>query len=249
MVNTIIIDDEQHCIDAVLYLIKTVSNNINVIGTFTNVEEAILETPKLNPDLVFLDVEIGNKTGFDYLTGINHINFQVVFTTAHDKYAIAAIKFSALDYLLKPIDEDEFKTVLLKFEQSNKSSNLAQKMDALLYNLNANSSEKRITINTKNDFHVLSISDILYCKASINYTEIYAEQHTKIISSKTLKYYNDLLIDCDFYRVDQSYLVNMRFVKRYTKGKPAYVILNNGFKIKVSLSNKEGFLAKLNSMY
>ena len=249
MIKTIIIDDEQHCIDAILNLMQLFPNTFNVVGTYTNIDEAVTKTQILKPDLVFLDVEVNNKTGFDYLQAIQHPNFQIIFTTAHDKYAVKAFKFSALDYLLKPIDDTDFKEAILKMKQRDHNKVLEQKMDAFFFNMKANHFEKRITINTKTDFNVLSVSDILYCKSSINYTDIFSKTHGKITSSKTLKYYTELLLESDFYRVDQSYLVNLRYIKKYTKGKPAYVILSDGTKIKVSLSNKDGFFEQLNNLH
>lgn len=249
MIKTIIIDDEQHCIDAILKLTSNFHNMFKIIGTFTNVDSAVAATPDLDPDLVFLDIEIKNKTGFNYLEELGSINFNVVFTTAYDKYAVKAFKFSALSYLLKPIDIDEFKEVVNKIEKEEFSKSLEKKMAALMHNFIVRDQEKRIIINSNNDCTVIEVSDILYCKSTINYTDIYTINKERITSTKTLKYYDDLLSDSNFYRIDQSFLINIKYVKKYTKGKPAYVILIDGVKLKVSLKNKEGFHKALNSLY
>lgn len=249
MIKTIIIDDDQDCIDAILDLIKLYPNNFDVIGAYTSVEKGVLATKSLSPDLVFLDVEINGKTGFDYLIQVRNVDFKVVFTTAYSKYAVKAFKFSALDYLLKPIDSDDFEEAVRKIKREEYSKTLSEKIDNVIHNLTLKDHEKRIIIGTKTSSTIVSVHEILYCEAWVNYTNVYTLKEGKITSTKTLKYYDNLLEDSDFYRIDQSYLVNMKYVKKYTKGKPAYAILTNGTKLKVSLKNKQGFLEQLNSMF
>ena len=248
MIKAIIIDDEQHCIDAILKLTEPYKNKITILGAFKTVNEGLLATKKLNPDLVFLDVEINDKTGFDYLEEVKNVDFHVVFTTAYDKYAVKAFKFSALHYLLKPIDVDDFLEILNRLNVDVSFRKVNQKIDAFLHNQRVRDSEKRITINTTRDCVILHVSDIVYCESTINYTTLVTKNNEKITSSKTLKKYEELLNSAGFYRVDQSYLVNLQYVKKYTKGKPAYAIMTNGIKIKVSLSKKEGFFKALNNL-
>ncbi len=245
MIKTIIIDDEQHCIDSILRLIKDYEGVFNVLGSYTNIEEGLVATRKLKPNLVFLDVEINNQTGFDFLERIDTIDFHVVFTTAYEKYAVRAFRFSALDYLLKPIDIDDFKETVYKIREEESRTYFTEKMNVLFHNLKAEHNQKRIGISTIDSYTVVTVSDILYCKADKNYTDIFLSNGKKIETSKTLKRFETLLQPNDFYRVDQSFLVNLKHVKKYTKGKPAYAIMANGARIKVSIRSKDGFLKQL----
>ncbi|TXE12787.1 response regulator transcription factor [Seonamhaeicola algicola] len=245
MINTLIIDDEQHCIDALLKLTSKYSDVFNVVKTCTNVTNAVETTNALNPDLVFLDVEINNQTGFEYLQQVKHLNFMVVFTTAYSKYAVKAFKFAALHYLLKPIDFDDFDEVVNRLKSQKTTEDVNKKIDTLLYNLKEDTTKKRISINTANECVVLNVSNIIYCEAKVNYTDIYIDNGKKITSSKTLKRFEEILLESGFYRVSQSCLVNLSHVKKYTKTKPPYAVMSNAVKVKVSLSSKEGFLKQL----
>lgn len=244
-INTLIIDDEQHCIDALLKLTNKYSHVFNVVKTCTNVANAVEATNILNPDLVFLDVEIYNQTGFEYLQQVKHLNLTVVFTTAYSKYAVKAFKFAALHYLLKPICLDDFDEVVSRLESQNSTDDINKKIDTLLYNLKEDAAKKRISVNTANECVVLDVSSVIYCEAKVNYTDIYIENGKKITSSKTLKRFEEMLKESGFYRVSQSCLVNLSHVKKYTKTKPPYAVMSNAEKVKVSLSSKEGFLKKL----
>lgn len=248
MIRAIIIDDEQHCIDAILNLINTKNTMVDVIGTYRTVSEGVRATKALRPDLVFLDVEIKGETGFDYLEQLRGTNFQVVFTTAYDKYAVRAFKFSALHYLLKPITPEDFEEVIARIKIERPVDKLSDKIDALLYNHKVKDAERRITINSAEINTVLHVSDILYCMAEGNCTFFYMKDNRKVFSSKTLKIYTDMFVDSDFYRVHQSYLVNLKHVQKYSKGKPPYLIMSNKDRIKVSLSNKSGLLERLNNL-
>lgn len=245
MINTLIIDDEQHCIDALLKLTSKYNDVFNVVKTCTNVTNAVETTNALNPDLVFLDVEINNQTGFEYLQQVKHLNFMVVFTTAYSKYAVKAFKFAALHYLLKPIDFDDFDEVVNRLKSQKTTEDVNKKIDTLLYNLKEDTTKKRISINTANECVVLNVSNIIYCEAKVNYTDIYIDNGKKITSSKTLKRFEEILLESGFYRVSQSCLVNLSHVKKYTKTKPPYAVMSNAVKVKVSLSSKEGFLKQL----
>lgn len=249
MIKAIIIDDEQHCIDAIKGLIAQYDDVITLVGAFKTVNEAVKATKRLQPNLVFLDVEIKGETGFDYLERLQNVNFHVVFTTAWDRYAVRAFKFSALHYLLKPIVAEDFEEVLDRIKEEDDSvSKLSEKIDAFLFNQKVNNTEQRITINGANVNTVLHVSNILYCMADVNCTFFYMSDGGKVFSSNTLKTYAEMFIDSDFYRVHQSYLVNLKHVKKYTKGKPAYVVMSNNEKIKVSINNKAGLLEKLNNL-
>ncbi|GAA4233332.1 LytTR family DNA-binding domain-containing protein [Postechiella marina] len=243
MIKTIIIDDEQHCIDVVLKLCSKY-DVFDIIGTFNTVEDGIKGTKKLQPDLVFLDIKIKNKTGFDFLKEIGQINFNVIFTTAFETYAVEAFRFSALDYLLKPIDKDDFHETVLKLKNVIETSILKNKIDVLLHNLKVENALKRISVATSDGYVFIEVSHILYCQADINYTHIYTTDGEKITTSKTLKIFEKLLLNNHFFRVHNSYLVNLFYVKKYTKGKGGYVTMKDKTNIDVSIRRKEEFIKK-----
>ncbi len=242
MIKTIIIDDEQHCIDAVLKLISNYPDVFNVLGTFNTVEAGLEATKKIQPELVFLDVKINNLTGFDYLKQIKNIDFNVIFTTAFETYAVEAFRFSALDYLLKPIDKDDFHDTVLKLKNVVETLYLKNKIDVLLHNLKVENALKRISIATPDGYVFVEVSDILYCNADVNYTHIYTKQGDKITTSKTLKIFEKLLLNNHFFRVHNSYLVNLFYVKKYTKGKGGYVTMKDKTNIDVSIRRKDEFM-------
>ncbi|SFC99437.1 LytR/AlgR family response regulator transcription factor [Algibacter pectinivorans] len=244
MIKTIIIDDEQHCTDVVLKLTSSYPDVFNVLGTFNTVEAGIEGTKFLQPELVFLDVMIGNQTGFDYLKQIEHINFNVIFTTAFETYAVEAFRFSALDYLLKPIDKDDFHATVLKLQKVVETSDLKNKIDVLFHNLKVKNALKRISIATSDGYVFVEVSDILYCNADVNYTHIYTKHGEKITTSKTLKTFDKLLSNNHFFRVHNSYLVNLNYVTKYTKGKGGYVTMQDNKNIDVSVRRKEEFIQR-----
>lgn len=244
MIKTIIIDDEQHCIDAVLKLTSNYPDVFNIVGAFNTVKMALEATKKLQPELVFLDVKINNETGFDYLEQIENVDFNIIFTTAFEAYAVEAFRFSALDYLLKPIDKDEFHASVLKLKNVVETSCLKNKIDVLLYNLKVENALKRISVATPDGYVFIEVSDILYCNADVNYTHIFTKQGDKITTSKTLKVFEKLLLNNHFFRVHNSYLVNLFYVKKYTKGKGGYLTMKDNTNIDVSVRRKDEFIKK-----
>lgn len=247
MIRALIIDDEQHCIDRLIHLLLPVHKNlIEIIGTAGSVEEGIKSILSLQPGLIFLDVQMENKTGFDLLRSLPEINFAIIFTTAFEKFAIQAIKFSAIDYLLKPIDEDDLNTALVKLKNDISKKITAEKIDILLQNTyNNNTIPKKIIVPTINGFEFLDIANIIRCKSDINYTTIYLNNNQKIVVAKTLKEFEEMLTDHSFFRVHNSHLINLAFIKRYNKGKGGSVILTDGTEIEVSSRRKEDFLKSL----
>lgn len=242
MIKTIIIDDEQHCIDGLLRLISKYEDVFSVVETFNTVESGLEGVKKWQPDLVFLDIKINNQTGFDFLKQVGNINFNVIFTTAFETYAVEAFRFSALDYLLKPIDKDDFHETVLRLKNVVETSTLKNKIDVLLHNLKVENALKRISVATPDGYVFIEVSDILYCKADINYTHIFTKVGDKITTSKTLKTFEKLLLNNHFYRVHNSHLVNLFYVKKYTKGKGGYVTMKDNTNIDVSIRRKDEFM-------
>ena len=246
MTHAIIIDDEQHCIESLSNLLREeFSDKIDLNGTATTVEEGIKLVGNEGPDLVFLDVQIGDKTAFDLLRKLNKINFQIIFTTAFEKYAIQAIKFSALDYLLKPISKDDLELAINKLSEISKKLT-SSKLEALLFNLERkNDRFKKIIVPTNTGFEFLDVADIMRCESHINYTTLYLKENKKLLVAKTLKEFEEMLSEYHFFRVHNSHLVNLACVKSYHKGKGGSVILADGTEIEVSTRRKDDFLKQL----
>ena len=246
MTNTIIIDDEQHCIDSLLRLTSQYKNTFHILGTYQTVQDGVKATELLQPDLVFLDVEIHDETGFDFLNAIlnkfNEINFDIVFVTGYDKYALKAIKFSALDYLLKPIADNEFKDVIQKLNKKQSQENLQKQVETLIHNIKTNFKEGKITVTDKNKLTFINIEDIIYCKAVKNYTTIYTLDNKEYLEAKTLKIFEDYFSQNNFFRIHDTYLINMNHIKTYTRGKGGYVTMCNNKAIDVSFRRKSEFL-------
>ncbi|MDB5149888.1 MAG: response regulator transcription factor [Mucilaginibacter sp.] len=245
MIRAIIIDDEQHCIVRLSdMLARYCPQQIELLATCDNAADALTAIKSLKPDLLFLDVELQETTGMDLLRQFQQIDFEVIFTTAHEKYAIQAFRFSAVDYLLKPIDSDELTTAISKLDKMLGQKDLNNKFEALLQNFHnkPSSQTKKITVPSGNELLFLEISQITRCEADVNYTTIYLKDKQKIMVAKTLKDFDDLLTDHGFFRIHNSHLINLSYIRSYQKGKGGYVVLTDGTNLEVSTRRKELFL-------
>jgi two-component system LytT family response regulator len=187
MIRAIIIDDEQHCIDRLFDLINThFSKIIDVIGTAHSIDTGLQLIKDLKPQLVFLDVQIGKQTGFDLLNEFSTIPFSVIFTTAYEQYAIKAFKFSALDYLLKPIDIDELKIAIEKFQKHFDQNDIQSKFNLLYHNFKQiGVSDKKIAVPTLFGIEFISVSNIIRCESDVNYTTLHIKDRSKLVVAKT----------------------------------------------------------------
>ncbi|KXK44737.1 MAG: Sensory transduction protein LytR [Bacteroidetes bacterium ADurb.Bin141] len=247
MIKAVIIDDEQHCIDRLCNLLPEIKNPvIQLSGTAQTVDEGISLISKHHPQLVFLDVQIADKTGFDLLKAIPDAQFQVIFTTAHDRYALQAFRFCALDYLLKPVDADELQAALLKVNASKNNSVISEQISELLKGVGTK--PRKIGVPTLNGIVFVPVSEIIRCHADGNYTELHLAGKKQMVVSKTLKEFENLLADYSFFRVHHSDLVNLDYVKSYNKGKGGYLMLDDNSSVEVSSRRKEELLKKLGSM-
>ncbi|HEV8079933.1 MAG TPA: LytTR family DNA-binding domain-containing protein [Chitinophagaceae bacterium] len=246
MITAVIIDDEKKCVS---YLTKTLEKKfqeISVIGAAQNVPEGLKLLRQTKPDILFLDIEMPGKNGFELLIEIKEINFDVIFTTAYNEYAIKAIRFAALDYLLKPIDEEELRQALERYKQKKKQST-AQQMNLLFDNLkNINNAYTKISVSTAEGVIFLNVADIIYCEATGSYTQFYLKNKEKLLSSRTLKDFEEMLSENNFFRIHHSYLINMNEIKRYIRGEGGSIIMSNGNEVLVSRRKKEEFIKKLN---
>ena len=239
----LIIDDEIHCTDYLCGLL--LKNGINKSQvTICNDPKNALKLILNNPyNLVFLDIEMPFLNGFDLLDTLPQINFNVVFTTAFDKYALKAIKFSALDYLLKPIDEEELKEALNKYQKNSALMNQKQ-LSSLMENVK-NKKFNKLAIPNIDGIEFIEIDAIIRCQSDGNYTKLYLNNNRSITSSKTLKEYELLLKEYGFARIHNSDMINLAFLKKYIKGDGGQVIMQDGSEIEVSRRRKEEFIRLL----
>lgn len=236
--NAIIIEDETRSRNSLKQLLKIYCPTIVVIAEADNVDDGVLRVKEHDPELVFLDIEVGTKSGFDFLEQFKHPEFDVIFTTAYDQYAMFAIKWSAIDYLLKPIGPDDLKAAVWKAEQRQRDKRKVERFEILLDQLkNPSERDKRIVLSTVEGLEFLDVDKILYCSASGSYTEFVLVNDRVVTVSKHLKEYERLLEDYEFLRIHQSHLINGRKISKFIKSGD-YVEMTNGEKLHVSSSKK-----------
>lgn len=238
--NSIIVEDEETSREILRNYLKKYCPNVQILGEASNIEEALILIRNNDLDLVFLDVEMPYGNAFDLLDKVGDVDFETVFVTAYNHYAIDALNAHASYYLMKPISIDEL------IKAVDYVTEIRTKEDALQDQVlvpKTNTVNGKITIPQQDGFEVINTSDILYCKADDNYTEIYLANNKKKLVSKTLKYFEDALSDSSFARVHKSYLVNVNEVVKYVKGKGGSVELSNGKQIMVSASKKSELLS------
>ena len=230
----IIIDDETHCTNVLKSLIGKVHSDYNIIGIFTNPLEGLEFIKKNPPDLLFLDIEMPNLNGFSLLDNLLPIDFDVIFTTAYDQYAIKAFRYSAINYLLKPITEKSIVKALSNWEKRRKKT--SEKQWRLLRDqLNDSKKEvSQIALPTGVGYQIVEIENIVRCQSDSNYTNIFCKDENKVLISRTLKEIEELLRDHGFLRVHQSHLINPQFVKGILKHDGGSLIMNNDIEIPVS---------------
>ncbi|MBC7826877.1 MAG: response regulator transcription factor [Chitinophagaceae bacterium] len=247
MIRAIIIDDEKHCIERLSDLLKeNFANQVHLMESFNTVEDGIKAIEKLRPDLVFLDVQIHNKTGFDLLRHFDKIFFRVIFTTAFDKYAVQAFRFSAADYLLKPVDPEELKQAVGKLSLGTGTNTVSDTVLHLLNNIRETQiASKKIGIPVITGLVFIQVSEIIRCQSDINYTTFFLKDKQKLLVAKTLKEYEEILNDYHFFRVHNSHLINLAYIKSYHKGKGGSVTMTDGSEIEISTRRKDDFLKKM----
>ena len=238
--TAIIVEDEETSREILKNYLKKYCPNVVVLGEASNVEEALVLIRNNDLDLVFLDVEMPYGNAFDLLDKVGDVNFETVFVTAYNHYAIEALNAHASYYLMKPISIDELIKAVDYVTEIRTKENALQ--DEVLVP-KTNSISGKITIPQLDGFEILNTADILYCKADDNYTEIYLNNNKKKLVSKTLKYFEEALMGSSFARVHKSYLVNVNEVVKYLKGKGGSVLLSNGKEIMVSASKKAQLLS------
>lgn len=245
MLKSIIVDDEAKSGESLRILIEDFCDDVKVCAICKTVNEGIAAIREHKPDVVLLDIQMQRETGFDLLERLGEVNFEVIFTTAHSEYAIKAFRFSAIDYLLKPIDLEELKNSLLKVSKKL-SQGMTARLQQLMRNLKETSGENyKLALPTSDGLFFVKVSSIVYCEASSNYTEIFTDDGRKHVVSRTLKEYDEMLSEYNFYRIHNSYLINLNAVKKYIRGEGGSVVMITGQSLDVSKRKKDGFLARV----
>ncbi|WAC41687.1 LytR/AlgR family response regulator transcription factor [Pedobacter sp. SL55] len=238
--RAILIDDEISNLENLRTLLEKHCPQVNIVVTAQTVANAVNAIEKHLPDLVFLDIQMGEQTGFDVLSSLPNRNFEVIFVTAYDHYGIQAVKFAALDYLLKPVDIDELQTAVNKVVKKLVERTQSSQLDFLLQQLKIpNATISKIALPMQSEIRYIALSEIIRCEADNTYTFFFLANNEKLLVSKSLKEYADLLKPSGFIRTHQSHLVNPRFVKSWLKEDGGILLLTSGEKIPVSKPNKE----------
>lgn len=244
--NAIIIDDNDNARIALKSDLEDYCENIHLVGEADGVESGYDLIQRTKPDLIFLDIRMGDGTGFDLLEkykSVNNIPFKIIFTTAYDEFAIKAFKYAAADYLLKPIDSDSLVDAVNRVKQLNEEGK-ANQLQSLLKHITQPKNTK-ISLADSERIHVINIEDIIRCESFKNYTTFFLANGKKITVSKTIKEYEDQLVNNDFLRVHHSHLINLNQVKEVVKIDGPYLIMEDGSNVPVSVRKKESLMKKM----
>ena len=243
MIKAIIIDDEVHCLDTLSILLKEYCPDVHVTDLCRSAKQGLEAIEKIKPDLVFLDIEMPVMNGFEMLEQFSEISFAIIFTTGYDQYAIKAIRFSALDYLQKPIDHFELVSAIKKV-QEQRHLPLAEQFQMLMKQIQGKEHQfSKIAVPTAEGFELIPAEQVIYCEADNNYTYLFLKNKNKIVACRTLKEIEEHLHDFRFFvRVHHSYLVNLNEVSKYVRGEGGYLVMSDGSMVNVSRSRKDSLL-------
>jgi two-component system, LytTR family, response regulator len=251
LLRTILVDDETPGLESMQRLLELNCPDVEVIASANTADKAIEKIKKLQPDLIFLDIAMPGKNGFDLLREMNDGKMEVIFVTAHNEFMIEAFHFSAIDYLLKPVDEDLLIDAVKRARTRIVEKSGNKNIDTLLYNVQQKQTPKnmRLCIPSLKGFQVVELDEILYAEASNNYTNFHFINKKIICTAKSLFEYEELLADAGFVRIHKSFLVNLLHVKEYIRGEGGSVILSDGNTIEVSRRKKDLLMTKMKEFY
>jgi len=241
MIKAVLIDDEKNNLDNLAQLLKNCCPSVNIVAIARNADEGRNIILQHNPDLVFLDIQMPRKTGFDLLQSLTRYDFEVIFVTAYDQYGIQAVKFAAVDYLLKPINVDELQSAVNRaIEKSNKKKQNLQLENLIqLLQQQQNKEEHRIALTTLKETRFIYTRQIVRCESSNNYSTFYLADGEKLLVSRPIHEYEDILKGYGFIRCHQSHLVNKKYIKSWVKEDGGYLLLDNGAQIPISRNKKD----------
>lgn len=245
-ISVFIVDDEPRAIESLKKTFADFLPNVIVLGSANAVDEAYEGICQLNPQLVFLDIEMGSQNGFDLLEKFDTINFHVAFVTAHEEFALKAIKFSALDYIIKPAGISDLKTLVNKVDQVPKQNSENLKVKQMFGNfLTQDKNEHKITVAISEGYEFIKVSDIYYLKADGSYTIFCLKDGKKLTTSKSLKFFESILDGYGFFRIHNSTLINIKYIKRISKAAGGSVIMEDKEEFSISKSRKDEFMEML----
>lgn len=248
MIKTLIIEDEQKSRDVLMKIIEKTCPELKVVGNAGNVTEGIEMIKSLKPDLVFLDITMPDGSGFDLLEQVGDQKFDLIFATASNSHAIRAFKYSACDYLLKPIDIEELRNAVLRVVKRKSEAPDMGNLNFLIQQLKRSDDNfQKITLPTGNAYEIINLKDIIRCEADGSYTYFYLTDKRKLMVSASLKHYEELLPEQDFIRVHHHNLINMNHVIRFLKEDGGYAVMTDGSKIEISRRKKDQFMDRLKS--
>ncbi len=243
-IRTVLIDDEKSSLIILEKLLERHVPEVEIVGTAQTVADGIKLIDEQKPDLVFLDISMPDGDGFEVLEKVNYKDFDVIFVTAYDQYAIKAFEFAALHYILKPVKPQELVEAVERYKNhKNNLADLEQKLKLLSANLGQKPT--KLVLPTSSGMHIIDFDDIIRCESSNNYTTFYLKDGKKIVVSKSIQTYEKLLKDSHFCRIHNKHIVNLKYVKKYVRGRGGYVVLANGEQVDVSEGRKKQFLEKL----
>jgi len=242
MLRTIIIDDEAPMRQSLKMMLKASCPGIRVIASADGVKSGVAAIRKFHPDLVFLDIQMGDGTGFDLLNQLEPIEFKLIFITAYDQYAVNAFKFSAMDYLLKPVDQEELEKAVKKTEKTILQG-IKTQLNALESNMGQEeTTSRKIILRTHDSIHLITTREIVCCESDGSYTIFHITNGNNIVVSSSLKEYDEILSESGFFRVHKSFLINLSHIIRFEKSDGGYIILSNDSKVPVASRKKEQLL-------
>lgn len=248
MTRAVIIDDEINSRDSIRQMLLLYCNDITVVGEAEGVNSGIACINDCKPDLVFLDIKMPDGSGFELLKRINKIDFQVIFVTAFEEYAIKAFRFNAIDYITKPIDPEELRQAVEKAAKYGKDSNTDETIKLLLESISRTSqNHRRIILRTLNTIHVIEIERIIRCESDRNYTVFHIVGEDKLMISRTLKDFDELLEEYGFFRVHNSHMINLNFVRKFQRDE-LLCILTDGTTIPVAYRKRDELLAAIRNL-
>jgi two-component system, LytTR family, response regulator len=243
MIRAVIIDDELHCLETLGILLKEFCPDVQIVEQCRSADKGLEAIARHNPHLVFLDIEMPAKNGFEMLEQVAEISFAIIFVTSYDQYAIKAIRFSALDYLLKPIDSNELIAAVNKVREQRHLP-FAEQFQMLLSQINGkNNGFNKIAVPTFEGFELVPADQVVYLEANDNYTFIFLKDKRKIVACRSLKEIEEQMEEFKFFvRVHHSYMVNLNEVTKYVRGEGGYLVMSEGSSINVSRSRKEALM-------
>lgn len=240
MINAVLIDDEKNALELLEWQLQTWCPQVKPMALCASADEGIAAISKYDPQLIFLDIEMPRKNGFEVLQAFDDPGFAVIFTTAYDQFALKAFKYAAFDYLLKPVDADELKAAVHRFEKLCRQRDFKQQLNILLQQYQQPQSlPGRVPLTMQDGILFASPQQIVYCDAASNYCFVHFDDKTKLVLSKTLKDMEDLLLPYNFLRVHHSYLINAAHVKRYVKSDGGYLEMSDGAQIPISRQRRD----------